>query len=127
MTKIFSFILAFVFLFGGLFIINDLNQTYAAGVSRNVARVATSSTITVGPNTVKTLFLADAFCADRLIGVASTPLTISFSSSVVPATSTGYVLAASSTGAFNSENYGCGAITAFAQSSTTITITELLQ
>lgn len=88
------------------------------------SRVATSSTIAVGPDVVATLFTTANSCASRIVSSTASILMLSFNSNITPTGSVGHIQAASTTVAYPSDNYGCGAVTAYAFSSTTITKAE---
>lgn len=105
------------------------SQQVGVGTPDSAAQVATSSTIQVGPQQVKTIFAANTSCKSRIVGElqVSTTVILSFDSHVTPSASAGYPVAASTTAAFPANQYGCGAVRAYAAASTTITLTELIQ
>ncbi len=89
------------------------------------SRVATSSTIAIGPQENKTLFTARQTCSSRIITTVAQPVMLSFHSSVVPTALAGHLQAASTTIVYKSDDYGCGAISAYGYTaSTTITTSE---
>lgn len=92
-----------------------------------VPTVATSSQIVVGPQSVTTLFAKNSSCTSRLVSTVGTAVMLSFSSAVTPTGTAGAVQAASTSVSYDNANYGCGAITAYAAASTTITLTEFSQ
>lgn len=99
------------------------------GAGSNAARVATSSTIGVGPQLNKTLFTNNVggLCASRIISSVASPLMLSFHSAVTPTGVIGHLQAASTSIVYDSALYGCGGVTAYAFSSTTITISQTSQ
>lgn len=122
-------VLLFAFLVG----FGQSAPAYASTTSGLPARVATSSTIFVGPNLVTattsrtTLFTADGTCVTRVISTVGQPILLSFDnvSSTTPNGATGFIQAASTTVAYDSGQYGCGLVSAYGYSaSTTITIME---
>ena len=89
------------------------------------SRVASSSTIVVGAQENKTLFSAKNSCSSRIISTVAQPIMLSFHSSVTPTAIAGHLQVASTTIAYSSDDYGCGAVSAYGyNASTTITITE---
>lgn len=120
-----SIIVGVVLLVGVLVFRQGSVLTGATGVP-NIARIASSSTIVVGPQQVKTIFSAKSFCAGRLIGTRSQVVEISFDTNVTPTEIIGFPLAASTTNMLPSETYGCSLVKAYAVASTTITIGEAL-
>lgn len=89
------------------------------------SRVATSSTIAIGPQENKTLFTARQTCSSRIITTVAQPVMLSFHSSVVPTALAGHLQAASTTVVYKSDDYGCGAVSAYGYTaSTTITTSE---
>lgn len=99
-------------------------QITVGGAGENAAKFATSSTIQVGPQQVMTLFSAEATrsCSGRVVGTVGTPIQLSFGGSVVPTATRGFTQGASTTVMYDSNTYGCDALTAYAPASTTITI-----
>jgi len=90
-----------------------------------ISRVASSSTITVGIQENKTLFSAKPSCSSRIISTKAQAIMLSFHSAVTPTSMDGNWQGASTTVAYSSDDYGCGAVSAFGvNASSTITITE---
>lgn len=82
----------------------------------------------VGPQEINTVFAANEFCANRLIGVfGSTPIVLSFDADITPSMTVGHPLVASSTTSLPPDQYGCGAVRAYAPASTTITTSEFIR
>lgn len=87
--------------------------------------VATSSTISVGVQEVKTLFSNRNTCSSRIISTVVQPIMLSFHTDITPTALIGHLQAASTTVAYPSDNFGCGVVKAYGfNASTTITITE---
>ena len=93
----------------------------------NQAGYATSSTIQVGPDLDKTLFAENRDCANRVISTVASPVMLSFHSTINPSGTLGHVQAASTTVEYDSDLFGCRAVTAYAFSSTTISLIEFSQ
>lgn len=92
-----------------------------------MASHATSSTIAVGPQEDKTLFTKNNTCANRVVSASGAVVYLSFHSSTNPSNVIGFPVAASSTVELDSDLYGCGAVTAAAAASSTITLSEFSQ
>lgn len=98
----------------------------------NVAPItATSSTMSVGPQEVKTLFSDAAvgsmngLCASRVVStLGGSAIMLSFDPDITPAAGVGHVQAASTTVAYPADTYGCGAVQAYGFASSTVTRTE---
>lgn len=101
----------------------------------NAAILATSSSINVGPGTNKNmLFTENTVCTSRVISTGANPILISFTAAVVTGTATstlnpgpniGFLQAASTTVSYDSNLYGCPAVSAYGYAaSTTISIAE---
>lgn len=88
------------------------------------ARVATSSTIQVGPQQNKTLFALNAQCASRTIGTAGQGVMLAFDGVMTPGGAVGFWQPASTTVTYRADENGCAAVTAYAGASTTISIAE---
>lgn len=104
-------------------------QTWASSIiSYSVPKVATTSTIAVGPNGVTTLFATSSACSSRLVSTLGKAIMLSFTGLLTPTALIGHVQAASTTISYSNDTYGCGAITAFGfDASTTITLTAFSQ
>ena len=113
---------AFVLLFvlGGF----QTNKVMGSAPSGLSATMATSSTLTVGPQQKMTLFASADYCNSRIITTVASPIMISFNalSSTTISGTVGHLQAASTTVAYDSGIYGCGLLTAFGFSSSTITV-----
>ncbi|MGF6428219.1 hypothetical protein [Bradyrhizobium elkanii] len=130
MTKIYrNFIAAGVLLaLAALIVIGmEIQTAGASNVGFMVPKLATSSTMQVGPQQVKTIAATSRNCYSRLIGSAGSPLMVSFSPTTTPTGTIGYPQAASSTVAYSNGDYGCGPIYIYAYSSTTIITSEFSQ
>jgi hypothetical protein len=94
------------------------------------AKVASSSAIQVGPQQNKTLFSDTAtgsitsLCAARIISTAGSAIMLSFDSNMTPSASVGITQAASTTVSYPADVYGCGPVTAYGYSSTTVSKIE---
>ena len=89
------------------------------------SRVATSSTIVVGTQQNKTLFTSKNICSSRVISTTGQAIMLSFHSDISPTSMIGHYQAASTSVAYDSDVYGCGAVSAFGNvASTTITTSE---
>ena len=96
------------------------------GVQPNLhPRVLSTATTTVGIQQNKTLFTAKT-CASRVISTVGQGIMLDFNGGT-PTGSFGLWQGASTTVAYDAEQYGCGAVTVYGQvSSTTITAVELI-
>lgn len=107
-------------------------STPRAGSAQNgtIALVATSSTITVGPGNATRIFYDTPFCDARVISTVGQPIMLTFSatsstSTLVPSATVGHEQLASTTVAYDSGLYGCGAFSAYGYgASSTITVSE---
>lgn len=114
------------------FILADMRIASASAPSGLMSRVATTSTIAVGPNvnTVPTSLFGTTQCSSRVISTASENIYLSFASvgsttiSVSGYPKLGFVQLASTTVAYDSGIYGCGLVSARAVATATITIME---
>lgn len=97
--------------------------------SDSAAQVATSSTMQVGPQEIKTVFAANTSCRNRIVSVLQNDVTVilSLDSDITPSASVGHPVSATTTQSLPANQYGCGAVRAYAAASTTLTITELIQ
>ena len=91
-----------------------------------VPQVATSSTIGVGPQQNMTLASRNAACSARVITTVASPVMLAFGIGT-PTALVGHLQAASTTVSYDNAIYGCGAITAYAFASSTITVTAFSQ
>lgn len=90
------------------------------------ADIATSSTKSVGPQAVTTLFTSNIVCTSRIISTVSQPIMLSFDPNITPTATRGHLQAASTTEMYDAGLYGCGAVTVYGHNaSTTITSSEL--
>lgn len=100
-------------------------KTFGAAPLGVVSQIATSSTISVGPQVATTIFTNTYSCTSRVISTVSQPIMISFSSDITPTGVTGHLQAASTTIAYDSGIYGCGQVSVYGYgASTTITKSE---
>lgn len=99
-------------------------RAIASAPSGLPAVVATSSQMTV--NTTASLIMATSSCAARIVTTTASPVTLSFSDiqGFVPSGLQGHLQPASTTVAYDSGLYGCGAVRAYSFVAGTLTITE---
>lgn len=89
------------------------------------SQMATSSTIAVGPQENKTLFTARQTCSSRVITTVAQPIMLSFNTNITATALAGHLQAASTTIVYKSDDFGCGAVSAYGHNaSTTITTSE---
>lgn len=107
-------------------------ETLSAQTAGEQSSVYIATTTEVGPQQNKTLFTSNTLCTSRVISTAASPLMLSLGESVnpngvtiTPTGSLGHIQAASTTVAYPAELFGCGTVTAYAFSSSTITTAEL--
>jgi hypothetical protein len=117
------YIAAIIISAAALYFLPNIQQNLGGSVGGQ-ASVATSSVIKVGPQEDKTLFAANRTCTSRTIGTAGEGVYLSVHSVVNPSTVIGFPVAASTTLVLDAANWGCGAVTAAALGSTTITVME---
>lgn len=112
--------------------------TFVYSVSQNVdsagyipAHIQTATTTAVGPQEVKTLFADETspICKSRVISTTGSAILISFDDvtgfgSTTLAANAGHVQPASTTVAYDSALFGCGLVSAYGYSSSTITISS---
>lgn len=125
-----AFLVVAVGSFVGLEFSSNLTPPSVGSASyESPAHVATSSNMEIGPQQIKTIFVARSFCEDRVVSVPNggAALRISFDPNIIPNATTGVIVAASGTTDFPALRYGCGNVTAYASASTTITKTETTQ
>lgn len=100
------------------------------------ATLATSSSATVGPQTVSvasttaSVFLGTSNCASRVISTQGFDVRLMFSNSQFssttanPTAAIGFLQLASTTVVYDASVYGCGFVNAYGLASTTLTISE---
>ncbi len=90
------------------------------------SRVSSMATTTVGPQTDRLLFSERELCATRIVTTGTQPVSLSFiaTSTFNVSPTEGHLQGASTTVAYDAEQYGCGQVVAAAGASTTITVTE---
>ena len=98
-----------------------------SGAGSGQASFIASSTVAVGPQEDKTIFVLRQGCANRVVSSRETALMLSFTSSMNPSAVVGHQQSASTTISYDSDLFGCGPVTAFAYSSTTISVSEFSQ
>ena len=98
-----------------------------SGATPNMqARVLVATTTSVGPQTTITVFSALEYCASRVVTTGTQPISLSFHDGITVSPTVGHLQGASTTVAYDSGLYGCGAVTARAGASTTITTTTFV-
>lgn len=97
-------------------------------IASAVPKVATSSTIQVGPQGVTTLFATSSVCTGRAVSTTIQPIMLSFSGAILPSATVGHFQGTSTNSFYNNGDYGCGAVTAYGfVASTTVTISAFAQ
>lgn len=119
--------------FASVLIFKPVQTALGGAFTGTAAYLQMATTTTVGPSAGKiTIFSAktDNSCKSRVITTPGTSAimlsfgdTTGFGSTTISGTA-GHLQAASTTVAYDGEIYGCGRWTAFAWSSTTITVSE---
>lgn len=100
-------------------------QESIKGLPNLQAGIASTSAILAGPAQIKTIFQSKYACASRIISTGgNSAIMISFDPNIAPNGVVGHLQLASTTVAYNSELYGCGAVTAYGFSSSTITVSD---
>ena len=107
-------------------------STFAAAPPGVPATMATTSQITIGPGSggdgVNEIIFATSSCTARVISTVASPIMLSFTlsngSTTLPSGTSGLLQGASTTIAYDSELYGCGAVVAYGFSTSTISISE---
>lgn len=104
-------------------------QSLSAYNTESAVQIATSSTIQVGPQQAVTIFSDNEFCGTRMVSTLGSGVSVilSFDPDITPSATTGHPVVASTTTALPASQYGCGAVRAYAFSSTTITRSEFIQ
>lgn len=117
-------IIAAIFITATAIVLTSESRTARASAPSGLqATNATSSTITVGPQSVTTIF-GKSQCAARVISTAGQSIMLSYNSAVTPTVAIGHPQGTSTTQTYDSGLTGCGTTTAYALASTTITISE---
>src|SRR3990167_1586223 len=121
-----ALIITSVLFAGFLFVLSAINQAGASAPSGLPATIATTSTVEIGPQLNKVLF-ATSTCAARIVSTATSTASFQFTGALGTTSltsSVGHQQAASTTVVYDSGVYGCGVMTGFAYSSSTVTISE---
>lgn len=112
------------------------NVSFGAAPSGLYSTLATTSQVTVGPNkpnvasTTVEVFKSSPNCASRAITTYASEIKLLFSNSGIssttqnPSATFGHTQLASTTVVYDAEVWGCGYISAYGFSSTTLTISE---
>ena len=98
--------------------------TFASAPNGLVASIATTSNPTVG--TTALLLFSTSTCDARIITTYASPIMLTFSQNQgkIPTATFGILQAASTTVAYDSGQYGCGAVTVYSFVSQAITVSE---
>lgn len=121
-----GFIISMMVLSIILVILSGSFSAHASSPSGLPAVMATSSTVIVGPGNSMTAF-ATSTCASRVISTVAQPVMITFTDNAgqSPTGTYGHLQAASTSMAYDSGLYGCGALKVYGfVASTTITVSE---
>lgn len=113
-------ILAVVYLMG-----SQVPQVYASAPAGLPARIATSSSPVLAATTA-TVIIATSSCSARMITTKASPILLTFSdlAGLAPTATYGHLQAASTTVVYDSGQYGCGLVKAYAMVADTITVSE---
>lgn len=115
----------FMVIVGVFSIMTQVFTAQASAPAGLPATVATSSNPSVGTTAV-TLAATSTGCAARIVTSRNSPLMLTFSDfkGDTPTATAGHLQLASTTIAYDSGIYGCGAVKAFGYVADTITVTE---
>lgn len=120
-----------ILILAAILLFKPFNTVLGAGYFGQQVHIQTATTTAVGPDTVKTLFADETSptCHSRVVTTAASGIYISFDDvtgfgSTTLASGVGHWQASSSTVAYDSGLYGCGLMTAFGVSSSTLTISS---
>ena len=91
-----------------------------------IAQFYSASVIPVGPQAPTVIAPRLSDCTNRVVSTASTTLMVTFGT-LTPSALVGAYQAASTSVAYENGTYGCGAITVWANSSSTVTVTTFAQ
>lgn len=111
-------IVALLFLFGS---IRDAKASAPPGLRTTVATTSPAAVTTSA-----SVIFATSTCDSRIISTTASPIMLTFSENqnVVPSAIFGHLQAASTTVAYDSALYGCGAVQAYSFVNGTVTLTE---
>lgn len=113
------------FFFIGNFSLREEKPNESNNLGNMFSQMATSSTIAVGPQENKTLFTARQTCSSRVITTVAQPIMLSFNTNITATALAGHLQSASTTIVYKSDDFGCGAVSAYGHNaSTTITTSE---
>lgn len=121
-------ILVALFIFGVLAMSNmPTNLALGESFTGTISQIDSATTTTVGPDEVITIFAKGTDCDARVIStLGGSAIMLGFGTvdGFTVSGSVGHWQAASTTQAYDSGLYGCGAVTAYAYASSTITVSE---
>lgn len=125
LAKILFGMIVTAFLFAGIII--QASKASAAAPSGLPATVATSSPAGITVGTTAITVFATSTCSARIISTVNKPIMITFTdiAGQTPSATFGHVQSASTTVAYDSGIYGCGALKVYGfDSNTVITVSE---
>jgi len=115
--------IALGFIFGNL---TQIPSALGEAFTGSISQIDTATTTTVGPDTIVTIFSKGTECDARVVTTSDAAVRLGFGTVTgftVSATA-GHIQAASTTVVYDSGLYGCGNVTAYGWSSTTLTVSE---
>lgn len=118
---------ALTLLGAAVFIAFQAQQSFGESFTGTATNVVSATSTAVGPDTVVTLFSVNALCDNRIVTTKDEAIRLSFRTidGFAATNVVGHLQAASTTVAYDSGLYGCGAMTAIGlAASSTITISE---
>lgn len=125
-TKHLTFVAAVLLLLSILFItLSGPSKSLGSAPGGLPTSVATSSALTLSATTATTI-LATSTCDARIITTKASPILLTFSdyAGQAPSATFGHLQAASTTAVYDSGQYGCGLVKAYAMTADVISVTE---
>lgn len=100
-------------------------KSYGSAPSGLPSTIATSTLLSLASRTATTL-IATTTCASRVVSTTNSQIMLTFSdyNNAAPTATFGHMQVASTTVVYDSGQYGCGLIKAWADAATAITVTE---
>lgn len=102
--------------------------TFGGDATQIPGRIATTSTIQLGPQENKIVFATSTNCTSRIVASKAVILMLNFTGAFGTSTLNGmdgHPQAASTTEVYDAGQFGCGTVVGFAYSSTTVNVEEL--
>lgn len=101
-------------------------QAYGEAFTGTISQIDSATTTSVGPDSVITIFSKGTECDARVISTVGVPIMLGFGTvdGFTVSGTAGHLQGASTTVVYDSGEVGCGAVTAYGFSSTTITVSE---